>query len=269
MFALHLRSGMKILKGIGIFLLILYTIGCIALYFAQDKLLFNPSPLAEDFVYWNGEEVEVPTSDGITLNSVWIRNNGSKGVILYLHGNRGSNRRCLRQAEMFEGLGYDIFMPDYRGYGKTEGSITSEKQLYSDVQSVYDFLKTKYNESEIAIAGYSLGTGMASHLAAENNPGRLILLAPYVSFIDMKNRRFPIVPNFLIKYPLSNRKHLKKVRCPVILFHGTNDEIIPFDSSVELQKINPSQIQLVKLQGTGHRGTIFHNSLRKVLSTFL
>ena len=250
-------------------MLTLYTIGCIALYFAQDNLLFNPSHLSEDFVFWNGQEVEVPTGDGITLNSVWIKNKGSKGVILYLHGNRGSNRRCLRQAEMFEGLGYDIFMPDYRGFGKTEGTITSEKQLFRDVQKVYDFLKTKYDETQIAIAGYSLGTGMASHLASVNNPGRLILLAPYVSFIDMKNRTFPILPNFLIKYPLSNRKHLKKVKCPVVLFHGTEDEIIPFDSSVQLEKMNPEQIKLIRLQGTGHRGTIFSNRLRSVLSDFL
>lgn len=257
---------MKGLKIFGLTIGILYCILCSGLYFAQNQLIFDPQTLSDDFTFRAGVEVEVPTPDGVSINCVKLQSQNSKGVILYLHGNRGSNRRCLRQANMFEGFGYDILMPDYRGYGKTEGEITSEKQLYQDVQLVYDVLKKDYDESQIIIVGYSLGTGMASYLASRNNPMHLVLIAPYESFTNLKDRRFPIIPDFIVKYPLNNSKHLEKVKCPVTLLHGTEDSIIPYDSSLELKKIRPNEIELVTLSGTGHRGTIFNAKVREVIS---
>jgi hypothetical protein len=238
---------------------------CTGLYFAQNQLIFDPNTLSNDFTFRVGVEKEVLTPDGISINCIQLQAEKSKGVILYLHGNRGSNRRCLRQAKMFEGFGYDILMPDYRGYGKTEGSITSEKQLYQDVQLVYDALKKDYNESQIIVVGYSLGTGMASYLASRNDPRHLVLIAAYESFTNLKDRRFPIIPDFILKYPLNNAKHLEKVKCPVTLLHGTEDSIIPYDSSLELQKIRPNEIELVTLSGTGHRGSIFSSKVRDVM----
>jgi len=216
-----------------------------------------------------GEEVEVPVSDGISLNCVWMKEPRSKGVILYLHGNRGSNKRCIHQARNMSDNQYDIFMPDYRGYGKSEGEIYSEAQLFADVQKVYDFLKQHYSENQIVIAGYSLGSGMASWLAAHNKPKRLFLIAPYVSFVDLKNRYTYLLPNFLVKYPLNNKAHLAAVTCPVTLFHGTDDELIPFDSSEELEKVNPQNIQLVPLEDVSHRRAIFDGRFRATVRELL
>lgn len=242
---------------------------CIGLYTQQDKIFFNPQKLSENHTFRAGEEVEIPVSDGISLNCVWMKEPNSKGVILYLHGNRGSNRRCIRQAQNMSGNQYDIFMPDYRGYGKSEGEIYSEQQLYNDVQKVYDFLKQQYAENQIVLAGYSLGSGMASWLAANNHPKQLFLIAPYISFIDLKDRYTYFLPNFLVKYPLNNKAHLASVRCPVTLFHGTDDELIPFDSSEELQQVNPNQIQLVPLEDVGHKRVIFDERFRATVHELL
>lgn len=260
---------MKILKIISIFLSVCYILLCIGLYTQQDKIFFNPQKLSENHTFRAGEEVEIPVSDGISLNCVWMKEPNSKGVILYLHGNRGSNRRCIRQALNMSGNQYDIFMPDYRGYGKSEGEIYSEQQLYDDVQKVYDFLKQQYAENQIVLAGYSLGSGMASWLAANNHPKQLFLIAPYISFIDLKDRYTYFLPNFLVKYPLNNKAHLASVRCPVTLFHGTDDELIPFDSSEELQQVNPNQIQLVPLEGVGHKRAIFDGHFRAIVRELL
>ena len=256
---------MKAIKIIAIVSVVLYVLTCTGLYLSQDMLIFDPDKLPENYVFRSGIEVEVPTHDEVSINSIHIKTPNPKGVILYLHGNRGSNRRCLRQAEMLEGFGYDIFMPDYRGYGKTEGAISSQKQLFKDVQAVYDHLLTQYDESQIHLFGYSLGTGLATYLAANNNPAQLFLVAPYVSFVDLKDRRFPLIPDFLIKYPLNNKSHLENVNCPVTLLHGTHDEIIPFDSSEVLVNVNPSKIKLVPLVATSHRRAIFHNAIRDTL----
>ena len=129
---------MKWLKYIGIALFVLYVVLCLGLYFAQEKILFIPYKLPDSHVFRAGEEIEIPVSDGISMNCLWIKRGEPNKVILYLHGNRGSNRRCLGQAlSAFGDTGYDIFMPDYRGYGKTEGKIYSEKQMHADICLLY------------------------------------------------------------------------------------------------------------------------------------
>lgn len=258
----------KVLKYLLILLLSLYVLTCGILYFFQDKIIFNPDQLPEEYTFRDGQEVELEVSPDLYLNCLLLPAENSRGVILYLHGNRGSNRRCIRQAEMLSGNGYDIFMPDYRGYGKSDGKIWSEKQLLSDVQKVYEYLKTRYDENKIVVVGYSLGTGMASYLAAHNDPARLVLIAPYLSFYNLKDQWLKIIPDFLVKYPLNTQKYLKEITCPVTLFHGTSDEVIPFESSIELARINP-ETQLVPLNGTNHRGSIFSNLFRQTLSQLL
>lgn len=259
---------MKWIKRIGIVLFVLYALVCGMLYFSQERIIFHPDKLGEDYVFSEGEEVELPVGEGISLNCLWMKEPASEGVILYLHGNRGSNRRCFHQAQTMAGNGYDIFMPDYRGFGKSDGEIVSEEQLFSDVQAAYDFLKKHYAENKIVVVGYSIGSGMASYLAAHNNPQQLVLLAPYTSVVDLKNSRAPFLPDFLLKYPLRNQVFLQKVQHPVTLFHGEYDEVIPFNSSEKLQAINPSQFRLVSLP-EGHRGVIFSPIFQQTVSKLL
>jgi uncharacterized protein len=256
---------MKPLKIISIALLSLYGLGCGILYIAQDQIIFNAEPLSEDFKFRKGEEVEIEVEQNLFINNVLLKEPSPKGAILYLHGNKGNNRRCIRQAETFEGLGYDIMIPDYRGYGKSDGVIESEEQLFSDVQKVYNHLKSSYDESKIIIVGYSLGTGMASYLAAHNQPSQLVLIAPYLNFYDLKDRFIKIVPDFLVKYPLNNKKYLQSVKCPISILHGSIDEIIPYESSTLLASTN-QKIKLFTLEGTNHRSAIFHNQVRKLIS---
>jgi esterase/lipase len=242
---------------------------CIGLYIAQDRFLFLPDKLSEQHRFRMGEEVEIQVDGDIYLNAIHIKTPNPKGVILYLHGNKGSNRRCLRQATTLSGNDYDIFMPDYRGYGKSDGTIFSEKQLYNDVQKVYNYLKEKFDESEIVVVGYSLGTGMASYLAAHNNPKQLVLNSPFISICDLKDRKFPIVPDLLVKYHLNNEKNLQDVTVPTAIFHGTNDELIPYDSSEKLQRINTSLFHLYPLTNSGHRHAIFSEVFSTTVSEIL
>ncbi len=188
---------------------------------------------------------------------------------MYWHGNKGSNRRCLRQADNLYGLGYDVFMPDYRGYGKSGGVIHSEKQLMTDAQKAYDYLLEHYSEKDIALLGYSLGSGVAAHLAMENNPRQLFMVAPYKSMVAMKNLIAPFVPSFLMKYQLRTDEILTKIDCPIMLFHGTQDELIPYEHSLFFQKQQPNKIELVALEGVGHRRAIFSSLLRSRLSQAL
>lgn len=260
---------MKWIKRFLYLLFFLYALGCTILYFQQERMIFQPSELSKGFQFWAGEEVYIPVAEEVNLHALWLKNAGSRGVVLYLHGNRGSNRRCLRQAENLAGLGYDILMPDYRGYGKSDGHIQSEAQLFQDAQKVYDWLKQQYREDQIVVLGYSLGSGIATYLASENSPKHLCLVAPYESMLAMKNLFAPFVPSFLMKYPLRTDKRLPEVQVPVTLFHGDRDELIPFEHSVTLQSLSPDHIKLVSLSNSGHRGAIFSMILRSELAQIL
>lgn len=257
---------MKWIKRLAYLMGSLYVLACIALYFQQERIIFRPDVLAQNFQFWSGEEIRIPVGDELDLHAIWLRESGARGVIMYWHGNRGSNRRCLRQAENLAGLGYDVFMPDYRGFGKSGGTINSQEELFTDAQTAYNWLKQHYTEDQIIICGYSLGSGVASYLAANNAPEHLFLVAPYRSMVAMKDLLFPVVPSFLIKYPLRNDRQLPLVKSPVTLLHGTHDELIPFEHSEYLQQLLPERAKLVPLKGVGHRRSIFSSVLRRELT---
>jgi len=255
---------LKILKRIALIIVLFYFVIMAGLYLKQERLLFLPDQLSADHQYRKGVEHKIQIDDGIELSAYYHKSPDAKGLILYLHGNKGSIRRCIRQADMLDGNGYDILMPDYRSYGKSEGSIESEAQMLSDMQKVYDHALTMYDESQIVVMGYSMGSGMASYLAAQNDPQQLFLVSPYKSLIDVIWRRFPLIPSFVVKYHFSSYDFLQKVTCPITVFYATDDTVIPAASSLTLKESNAS-IEFHELVNTSHRGAIFHGKIRDEL----
>jgi pimeloyl-ACP methyl ester carboxylesterase len=162
-------------------------------------------------------------------------------------------------------LGYDVFVFDYRGFGKSKGEIETEEDLYSDAQRAYFLLKQSYGEENIVVVGYSLGTAIAAYIGANNNPRKLILQAPYYSMTDMMKKNYPIVPTLLLKYKLETYKYVQDCRMPIVIFHGDQDKVIPYSSSVRLKKLLKKGDKLIALKGQGH-GDIGENKklLRKL-----
>lgn len=241
-----------ILVVFGIYLLI-----CTLLYTSQESVLFHPQYLPQDHAFQFDhphEEKSLTMKDGTVLNGLLFKADSSKGVILYLHGNGGSLDSWGWVAPVYTDLHYDVFMIDYRGYGKSGGTIQGEKQLQEDVQTVYDRLAKQYTEDRIIVLGYSIGTGLASKVASVNKPRLLILQAPYYSIADEMQQRFPIIPTFILKYQLDNSTHLKGCSMPVVIFHGDQDNVIDYRASVKLQKEFKPGDQLITLRGVGHNG---------------
>jgi len=232
----------RFFKFLAYSILFLYILLNVLLYFFQEKFVFNPYHLEESYKFQIGTEVEIPLEEGLTMNAVWQQYDAPKGAILYLHGNRGSNHFGTYQARHMLNRGYDVLIPDYRGYGKTEGEPESEELLYQDIEKAYQFLTQRYNEENIIVVGYSLGTGMASYIASKYHPKHLVLVAPYTSLTDIKNKYLWFVPDFILKYHFSNYKNLKKSTCPVSIVHGTADELIAFDHAEKLAAIEPTRI---------------------------
>jgi hypothetical protein len=242
-------------------LLFVYLILCGIIYFYQEKLIFFPEKLDKDYRFrfnTEFEEIFVEVENGVEIHGNLYKSGSPKGLIFYLHGNAGSLRSWGTEAETYTVLGYDVFMPDYRGYGKSGGKIESENRLFSDMQTAYDEMKKRYDENNIVILGYSIGTGPALKLASENDPRLLILQAPFYNLTDMMKRYFPIIPPFLLRYKMENDRYLKEAKMPVVILHGDEDEVIYYGSSLKLSKHFKEGDRLITLKGQTHNGMSDH-----------
>lgn len=247
---------MRLLKWLLILAALGYALVVILAYGFQERLIFHPRALAPDYVYDWGAEVPVPTPDGTTLSTVWVDKPDERGVVLYFHGNVGDNNRARYQLRNVLDLPYDVVSVDYRGFGKSGGAPESNEQLLADVQAVYDRVRRDYPEDRIRLLGYSLGTGLAAYLAAENSPAHLTLVAPYTSLDDMKDEVFWWLPDGLLKYHLDTASRIADIDCPVDIYHGTADRLIPFRMAETLAGLSPKHVTLHPLEGVSHRGAI-------------
>ena len=187
------------------------------------------------------------------------------------HGNRRNISRWGRTADQFTSHGYDVFFYDYRGFGKTKGK-PSEEKIHEDAEFLFNEMKNKYDENEIIIYGRSLGTGIATRLAANHHPKMLILESPYYNMADVGYMHFPLFPySLIIKHPFRTDKWIGEVACPVHIFHGTEDELIPYQSSIKLaEKLHqPQEAVLTLLKGGGHRGLNRFDAYQKKMSDLL
>lgn len=207
-------------------------------FFLQEKLLFLAGPrlqrkhrfrLASSY-----EEIYLESHDGSIVHGLHILHPLPKGLILYFHGNTGNLSRWATVAEEFTTYGYQVLVVDYRGFGKSEGK-RSELALYKDAQLFYDHSKTIEEEHRIIVYGRSLGSGLAVKVAAENNPKQLILETPYFNLIEVAGHHVPFIPiRWVLRYRFRSDRYIKRVGCPIAIFHGTKDLIVPYSSGLKL-----------------------------------
>jgi len=262
----------KALLKIFAVLFVVYLILCAAMYFYQEQFIFFPQKLKKDFQFTflqKFEEVYLTTEDQTLLHGILFKSDSSKGLIFYLHGNAGSLQSWGGTAHAYAGLQYDVFMPDYRGYGKSEGTINSQEELFQDMQIAYNEMKKRYDESKIIVLGYSIGTGPAAYIASTNNPKTLILQAPYYSLTDMMQQRYPYLPTFILKYPLKTNEYIQQCKMPVVIFHGTDDEVIPYNSSLRLKAHMKQGDTLITLNGQPHNNITNNPEYRSVMANIL
>ncbi len=198
------------------------------------------------------EELNFQTDDGHILNALLFKTKNPKGIIYYHHGNAGNLESWGVRSTDFTNIGYNVLMYDYRGYGKSSGKIKNEKMLYKDALMIYSKLLENYKERDLILYGMSLGTGIATKLAHEKNPKMLILETPYFNFYDVSKFHYPYLPNsILLHYQFKTNKFLPEIKVPIYLFHGTEDETIPYDSSIRLTELS-SNVKLFTIKDGSH-----------------
>jgi len=239
----------------------------------QVKFFFPGASIRPDFKFnfpVKYVEVMINSADNTRLDAVLFKADSARGVIYYLHGNSGGVDKWGAISKTYTDLHYDLFIFDYRGYGKSGGSIKNEAELLQDVQRGYDYLKSKYEESKIIVLGYSIGTGPAAYLAANNHPHKLILQAPYYSLSDAMHHLRPRYDTLQIPFHLNTCQYLQKTTAPVVIFHGDNDKMFYYGSSQKLKAFFKPGDKLITLKGAGHpfmdRNPVYRDSLKTNLN---
>ncbi len=255
-----------------IYIIIGYLIIMGVAYLIQEKFIFKPEKLKQDFEFKYDapfKEVSFQPEAGVSISGIHFHVKNPHGLIIYFHGNTRSIKGWGKYAKDFYRFGYDVLLVDYRGFGKSIGK-RSEKAMLNDMQYVYDEMLVKFPEDHIIVYGRSMGSGFATKLASDNHPRYLILDAPYFSFKKAAERFLPFLPmKWVLRYHLRTDKWIAGVKCHTYIIHGTKDWLIPLKQSERLQQINPRRITLIRIDGGGHNNLPsfpeYHNFIRDIL----
>lgn len=216
-----------------------YAAMVLLLYLLQDRLLFFPTrdvfatPMQRSLRY---EDVAIVTSDKIHLHGWWVPSPSPRATILFLHGNGGNVAHTIEAIESFARIGFNVLSFDYRGYGRSDGAPDGDG-LVEDAEAAWRYLTTArgIDPANIIVVGRSLGGGLASLLAVRHHPAGLVLESTYSSIPDRAAEQFPFLPaRHLVRVKYDNRRNLASVRCPVLIVHSKDDEIIPFHHATRL-----------------------------------
>lgn len=249
-----------------------YVAVCALLYTAQDRILFPATKTPADQQYSFPipfEEVWIE-SDGAKLHGLYFPAQGeSKGIIIFFHGNSERAEQFGDSAEEFTSRGYDYFIPDYRGYGKSTGVLTSEAQFLADIDRIYDWARAKYPDEKMVFAGRSMGAVPAIYLASKHNPKLTVMIAAFYDIAAMKAVRYPFLPNFLLNYDFPNYRWIAETKSPVYLIHGTEDETVPYEQSLRLAPLARAPHKHFTVPGAGHNNLqdfpLYHEILYRIL----
>jgi len=260
---------MQRLKKIGFYLFILLSLLILMLTLFQEKLIFLPTKLPQDYHYsfeHDFEEIFLKTDDGANLNALHFKTEEPKGLLLYFHGNAGDLSKWGHVVAPFVDLGYDVLVMDYRNYGKSTGKL-SEEGLYNDAQLFYDYAKKEYPADKIVIYGRSMGASIATQLASRNKAKKLLLETPFYSLLDVAQDRFPLLPiKQLLKYKMPSFKYIRQVRAPIRIFHGTADDVVSYKSGKKLfDSIPGHDKKMYPIEGGNHNNLIEFGSFQEAI----
>lgn len=255
--------------------ILLYVLWGLHLLFRQPKLLYRPlrdviaTPTDRQLAY---EEVAFHSGDGVRLTGWYIPAAGARFTILFCHGNGGNVMHALDSVELFHEMGLNCFVFDYRGYGASGGTPT-EAGTYLDARAAFDWLTQvkRVGPREIIVCGRSLGGSIAAHLAAQVNPAGLVIEGAFTSYPDIGARLYPYLPVRLFAgFRYDTLAHLRAVRCPVLVVHSRDDELVPFDQGVRLFEAVGRPRQFAEIAGSHSNGFLSSaDRYRQAWSTWL
>jgi hypothetical protein len=238
--------------------------GAVMLRLLENRLIFPAPRYPRGFVApenhgLKAEEVWITASDGVRLNAWFFPNASSSKVLLIFHGNAENIGTGLGRTKILSSLGLNILALDYRGYGKSEGS-PDEAGVYRDAEAGYRYLigARGFRPQDIVVHGVSLGGAVAIDLASRLECGGLIAESTFTSARAMARHAF-LIPLYasVPKSRFDSIAKISKVRAPVLIIHGTRDEVIPFSMGEQLYSAAGASKSFVAIGRAGHNDLLF------------
>ncbi|MEO6683914.1 MAG: alpha/beta fold hydrolase [Ginsengibacter sp.] len=245
------------------------------LYTFQEKFLFHPEPLPSDYTFQFDDpfnEIFIAINSRDTLHMIQFLPKDTsmkKGVIIYFHGNRDNVNRYAKYASLFTNKGYEVWMPDYPGFGKSIGEI-SEKLMNTEAMEVYKLARSNFSADSIIIYGKSLGTGLASFVASERDCKRLILETPYYSIPSLIGSYAPIYPTeWMSHYKFPTGEYLKTVKEPITIFQGTSDRVVFYKNAAKLKQVLKSGDEFITIENGGHNNLAEYPQYKQTMDSLI
>ncbi len=233
------------------FAIALYLVVAATLFVVQRSLIF-PAPQHAPPVPGGFERVELRTADQLRLVAAYRPARDGRPTIVFFHGNGDSWSGAALATEALAEAGFGLMLPEYRGYAGNPGS-PSEQGLYHDGRAAIEWLDGRgISPEELVIIGNSVGSGVAMQMALEYRPAALVLVSPFSSLPDVVAEKLPWLPtSLLLRDKFANKEKIGDFSGPVLLLHGTADDLIPAHHSRDLAKGHP-QADLRILADAGH-----------------
>ncbi len=264
--------------------IMLYVLGLIALvlfivfyarWFEWSNIYFPYKAIEStpDSIGLKYEDIYFRTPDGARLNGWFIPDGSSpRATVLFCHGNAGNISHRFDTIKIFNDLGLNVFIFDYRGYGKSTG-FPSEKGTYLDARAAYDYLLTRkdVDKERIVVYGKSLGGAVGVELATRTGVCAVISDSTFTSTVDMGKEIYPFLPleTFItMKYDTLSR--IGRLSVPTLVIHSENDEIVPFRHGRKLFEEAGGSKRFHRMRG-GHNDAIimYGDEFKEGINTFL
>ena len=248
------------------------------IYFRQSSLIYYPNMPGRNLtatpqqIGLAFEDVELVTEDDVRLHGWFVPSEGTRGTLLFFHGNAGNISHRLDSIAIFNRMNLDVLIIDYRGYGRSQGRVT-EKGTYRDAEAAWLHLtETRgIDAGNIIVFGRSLGASIAAWLASRHTPAALILESAFSSVPSMAQRLYPFLPvRWLSKFSYDTRLYAGSIACPLLVVHSKTDEIIPYAEGRAVFDAAPADKRFLDILG-GHNdgflvtGRAYSDSLRRFI----
>ncbi len=255
----------------------------------EERLIYFPSReigATPDALGLEHEDVFLDAGEGVRIHGWFLRAGGPgphgnvrnlSQTVLVCHGNAGNIGDRLDRATFFHRiLGVDVFLFDYRGFGRSDGR-PSEEGTYLDAVAAFRYLtETRGIASErVVLFGESLGAAVAIELALRESAAALVLEAPFTSIAGMARVAYPFLTPFLslVRTRYDNLRKIPDVSLPLLVFHGRRDPVVPFEQGEALFRAARGPKTFVPLENAGHadgyvvEGNVYWDAWKALLTS--
>ncbi|HKS29249.1 MAG TPA: alpha/beta hydrolase [Pyrinomonadaceae bacterium] len=267
------QQGRKQSAGRTLLIIFLLIVGGLVLFYFgarrfERSVVFHPERYSEG-PQWKlprgGEDIWFKGAGGERLHGWYVRASGpeaaSRATVIYFHGNGGNISNIGWLGEALSARGFNVLLFDYRGYGRSEGSVRDERAIYEDAGAAYNYVvvERRVPPEQVVLYGQSLGTTAAADLASRQPCGAVILESGLSSASDMARLILPWVPTWIHRYGqnrFESARKLERVSAPVFVAHGGRDETIPVEQGYKLYNAAREPKRLLIIEEAGHNDLI-------------